>query len=1023
MALSSARDVLIAKLVKRDATRTEADIQADIYGLLTVGELNIGTDQAHMESPSADGTRRRIDVEVGQLAIEVKKDLRNQTMRADGESQLEGYITTRTEQSGAHYSGVLTDGVLWLLFNVGAEGRRLVAELDMTGKEPPVLAGWLEAVLSTQTQVAPTPGEIVRRLGANSPAHLVDVAAFRDLYQANAANTEVALKRELWAKLLRTAFGSAFEDDEALFINHTLLVLEAEVIAHAALGFDVSAKGGISAKQLSLGTEFSNAQIVGVVQADFFDWLLDVDGGEELIANVARRIAQFKWDHVEHDVLKLLYESVIDTRDRKALGEYYTPDWLAQAIVDANVDEPLNQRVADVACGSGTFLFHAIRRYLAAADEAGISNGDAISGVTSHVTGMDVHPVAVTIARVTYLLAIGAERLTADDRGPLVVPVYLGDSLQWEQQADIFASEEQLTIATTGADLVEAGAALFHDDLVFPKSVLQDAANFDRLVNVMSDKASDKTNRTSRAVISPTLRQFGIPEQDMDVLVATYDTMRRLHADGRDSIWGYYVRNLVRPTWLSADENKVDVLVGNPPWLRYGAMTGPMQTRFTAMLRARGLIGGRAGATGRDLAPLFVVRAIELYLRAGGTFAMIVPHGILTRQPHAEFRSGHWASAILDLRVKFDRAWDLQNAATGFPNHAAVVIGNRATTSKAMTGEVEAWSIKGAKSNVTWDEILPRLTRNVTTVGVTNEDDAAATFSIYRKRFRQGAVLAPRMLTFVEEGKASPLGAGAGRVPVVSRKTNLDKLPWRPLSPISDVVEKTFVRPVHLGETTLPFRTIAPLKVVLPISPKTGKLLSSVEIANFEGLSSWWGAAEEVWKANKSVNDPGSFLDRIDYIGQLSAQLPSASQRVVYTKAGNAITAARVDDPNVVIDHKLYWAAANTIDEARYLVGILNSAAVLERVMPFMAVGLFGPRDIDKNVFRALIQPYDGSNHSHVALAKTVADAEDVASKIDVTGAKTFQSARRLVKVELGKAGILSAIEELVLDVVPTATP
>ena len=1023
MASFSARDVLIAQLVKRDPARTEADIQADIYGLLTVGELNVGTDQAHMESPSADGTRRRIDVEVGQLAIEVKKDLRNQTVRADGESQLEGYIATRTEQSGAHYSGVLTDGVLWLLFNVGAEGRRLVAELDMTGKEPAVLVGWLEAVLSTQTQVKPTPAEIVRRLGANSPAHLVDVAAFRDLYQANAGNTEVSLKRELWAKLLRTAFGSAFEDDETLFINHTLLVLTAEIIAHAALGFDVSAKGGISAKQLSLGTEFSNAQIVGVVQADFFDWLLDVDGGEELIANVARRIAQFNWDHVEHDVLKLLYESVIDTRDRKALGEYYTPDWLAQAIVDANVDEPLVQRVADVACGSGTFLFHAIRRYLVAADEAGMSNGEAISGVTSHVTGMDVHPVAVTIARVTYLLAIGVERLTADDRGPLVVPVYLGDSLQWEQQADIFASEEQLTIATSGADLVEAGAALFHDDLVFPKSVLQDAANFDRLVNAMSEKASDTSNRTSKTVISPTLHQFGIPEQDTDVLVATYDTMRRLHADGRDSIWGYYVRNLVRPTWLSADDNKVDVLVGNPPWLRYGAMTGPMQTRFTAMLKARGLITGRAGATGRDLAPLFVVRATELYLRAGGRFAMIVPHGILTRQPHAEFRSGRWGSTILDLRVQFDRAWDLQHAATGFPNHAAVVVGNRGTTSKAMTAEVEAWSTKGAKSNVTWDEMLPRLTRDVTTVGVTSEEDAPVTFSIYRKRFRQGAVLAPRMLTFVEEGKSSPLGAGAGRVPVVSRKTNQDKPPWKSLPAISDVVEKTFVRPVHLGETTLPFRTTAPLKAVLPISPKTGKLLSSSEIAEHEGLSSWWVAAEELWNANKSANDPGSFLDRIDYIGQLSAQLPSASQRVVYTKAGNAITAARVDDADVNIDHKLYWAATNTVDEARYLVGILNSAAVLERVKPFMAVGLFGPRDIDKNVFRALIQPYDADNGSHVALAKTVAEAEATASEVDVSGAKTFQAARKLIKAELEQKALFPKIEALVLDVVPTVVP
>lgn len=93
MASLSARDVLIAQLVKRDPSRTEADIQADIYGLLTVGELNIGSDQAHMESPSADGTRRRIDVEVGQLAIEVKTDLRSQTVRADGELQLEGYIS------------------------------------------------------------------------------------------------------------------------------------------------------------------------------------------------------------------------------------------------------------------------------------------------------------------------------------------------------------------------------------------------------------------------------------------------------------------------------------------------------------------------------------------------------------------------------------------------------------------------------------------------------------------------------------------------------------------------------------------------------------------------------------------------------------------------------------------------------------------------------------------------------------------------------------------------------------------
>ena len=50
-----------------------------------------------------------------------------------------------------------------------------------------------------------------------------------------------------------------------------------------------------------------------------------------------------------------------------------------------------------------------------------------MAGLTGHVFGVDVHPVAVTLARVTYLLAIGHGRLTASDRKALSVPVYLGE--------------------------------------------------------------------------------------------------------------------------------------------------------------------------------------------------------------------------------------------------------------------------------------------------------------------------------------------------------------------------------------------------------------------------------------------------------------------------------------------------------------------------------------------------------------------------------------------------------------------
>jgi hypothetical protein len=61
-------------------------------------------------------------------------------------------------------------------------------------------------------------------------------------------------------------------------------------------------------------------------------------------------------------VLKTLYESLIDPRQRHDLGEYYTPGWLAERMCVRAIPDSLCQRVLDPACGSGTFPFHAVRR-------------------------------------------------------------------------------------------------------------------------------------------------------------------------------------------------------------------------------------------------------------------------------------------------------------------------------------------------------------------------------------------------------------------------------------------------------------------------------------------------------------------------------------------------------------------------------------------------------------------------------------------------------------------------------------
>jgi hypothetical protein len=395
---------LAQKLAARDPHRTEANVQSDLHTLLVSAPFDLNDSQLEdivLESPA--GQRRRIDVEVGSTVFEVKRDLRSGNVRTEAVEQLAGYVRERHKTTGTRYVGVLTDGAEWNLYNLQDGVLHLVSTLELSPSAPDVdaLCVWLESVLATQQRIGATPREILRRLGARSPAHQLDFADLVALFDQHRTDPTVALKRQLWAKLLTTALGTNFTDEDALFVEHTLLVIMAEVIGHAVVGID-PADPTVSPATLLAGRLFTQrAQITGVVEADFFDWVVEVEGGEAFVRTLARRLARFEWGVVEHDVMKVLYESIIDADQRHSLGEYYTPDWLADEIVREVVTDPLDQRVLDPACGSGTFLFHAVRQYLDHADAAGIPTPQAVEQVTHKVIGVDVHPVAVTLARVT----------------------------------------------------------------------------------------------------------------------------------------------------------------------------------------------------------------------------------------------------------------------------------------------------------------------------------------------------------------------------------------------------------------------------------------------------------------------------------------------------------------------------------------------------------------------------------------------------------------------------------------------
>jgi hypothetical protein len=999
-------DECLDRLAARNPGRTEADIQADVRDVLLYGGFELGDENVRLESPAPD--QRRIDVEVGALVIECKRDLRPARILENAETQLAGYLADRQNANDGSYAGVLTDGISWRCYRIADQSIEIVSVLELRSGQIDErrFRWWFGSLLATERRIAPTSLTIEERLGSESPGCLLALKEIGDLLSTGGGSPEVQLKRALWAKLLRTALGTQFEDVDSLFIEHTYLVILATLIAHIVIGFDPAELGQSPATTLS-GQLFARSGIRGVGEAGFFDWVLDVPGGERLVATLSRRLSVFVWAGVDHDVLKALYQSVIEPETRHRLGEYYTPDWLARRIVQSVVTEPLSSRVLDPACGSGTFLFHAVRSYLEASENANESSATAVSGAVDHVFGMDLHPVAVVLAQVTYLLAIGTDRVRTASV-PISIPVYLGDSMRWEVTEETFLAPSGEIVVPTGV-----GNTLFAtEELRFPASVVVDPARFDRLVDELASRAANRQRGERPLPIGGVLTNFAVPDADRRILESTYQRLCDLHDQERNHIWGFFIRNQSRPTWFASPDNRVDKLVGNPPWLSYRFMPEEMKMRFRELSTDRHLWSGGKVATQQDLSAFFVARSIEQYLRVGGGFGFVMPLAALSRKAYEGFRSGVYSSVSEECVVAFDAPWDLDDVEPDFfPVPSSVVLGHRIAplvhTDNAplpsnrivVSGHLNLTEGVEAGQLLTWSHVEPDI--NFATYTQAN--------STYAKRFRQGASLVPRFLILVEEESPGPLQPRTFRS-VRSRRGRLDKAPWRSLPDMTGVVEQIFVKRVFLGEHCLPFRTLDPVQAVIPFDGKELLSGSDERIDRYPGLADWWRAAEKVWTTNRS-SDRLTLLERIDYMHELGAQFPISSIRVVYTKAGNYLTSAIITDEQAVIDHMLYWGAAATMDEAHYLSAILNSPSIADIVAPYQSRGAFGARHFDKYVWYPPIPEFDASNSRHARLAELGRQASEIVAAIDIPDGVGFQRARSSLRDVLRSEGIFDNID------------
>ena len=442
-------------------------------------------------------------------------------------------------------------------------------------------------------------------------------------------------------------------------------------------------------------------------------------------------------------------------------------------------------------------------------------------------------------------------------------------------------------------------------------------------------------------------------------------------------------------------------------------MPEEMKLRFRELSEERHLWSGGRVATQQDLSALFVVRSIEQYLRIGGSFGFVMPLAALSRRSYEGFRAGNYSSVSQQCVVAFDTPWNLDAVEPDFfPVPSSVVLGRKIEpvlhtdqtplpmSRLVASGRLDASAGMEAGHTLTWSLVEPD-----TSSAVYTEAN-----SPYARRFRNGASLYPRMLILVIEEDPGPLQPSTHQA-VRSRSGRLDREPWRSLPELTGLVERIFVRNVILGEHCLPFRTLPSVKAVIPIEGSELFSGDDVRIDRYPGLAEWWRAAENLWMSHRS-SDRLTLLERLDYHSELTAQVPIPQIRVVYTKAGNYLTAAIVTDEQTVIDHMLYWGAAATMDEAYYLTAILNAPALAEIVAPYQSRGAFGPRHFDKYVWYPPIPEYDGTIESHRRLAELGKQASEIVAAIEIPDGVGFQRARNLIRTVLRDGGLFDAVDD-----------
>lgn len=1026
------------------------------------------------------GSRLRYDKAYGGLVVEWEWDM-GASRRRHGAEQALAYLDAMRSDLGLEeaFTAVVSDGRQWGFLASDLPGPQLsLLEPDVLPEQrfqwrdnSPAACRRFLVLLGSNRQRPVTASGLAQAFGPDTASARKIVTLFVELLAARRDNDRADTLFNEWRRSVEVVYGNL--DDtrgqlaqrirqvfdlsirrglgELLFAVHSYFALvvrlaaievlavasedaESQPTVWSSLDDDqlIDRLRAIDDGQIPRGLEIQN-----LFEGDVFSWYLEALAGNVDLLNGVREtldaLQEFALPRVAYgaargtDVLRDLYRVLVPRELRKALGEFTTPTWLAQACLERLQDlgaELENGRVLDPTCGTGTFLLPVLHTRVGRlrgqyGDEI---PSEQVRNLLNGVVGFDINPVAVTAARANYVIALGELATT----GPLTLPIWRADSI-------LVPDEPPVQTTTDRPRLIGHSFRALPTSLPEPFPIPTSLATAERMAqlrSILEDSLKELDADGSRKRFIGELDRIFGPGGDAplgvssrewigvrEVATELQDRIRELRDSDRNGVWARIIENNFAPLFAG----RFDVVVGNPPWLTWTKTPASWRKAGEILWKRYGLWrvpregAPRSGSlASSDVAILVFALALDRYVVPGGTVGLLAPRSLINADPGGRaFRRFHLMPDPED-RVEVGTLADLKFRMVGVDDWSEIKpfapdAANNPVFLAARAGEANTFPVPTTK----WQRAKPRIKLPVEwsqaraalrpILGTSNPVDRAAPTAAWSfhvagapplleggaNRWRFGKGLDTRGANGIYFLRIVDADRPGARVLIENVPKAGD--PKKAVRAHRGWVESDVVFPLLRGRDVSAWSARPTTYIIAPYNfDKQGEMYPDDELRRSHPTAwRWLRHHVSTLKARRPPPTRSWQLDGKDWY-RLDGPLTHMGfgnivvVREQQRRPAAAVVPARYDQKlgrtvTPLIDHKLVFCSVDSPDEAVYLATIINSTPIQDLLASFSNEIALSPQTLG----RLPIPDFDLKLHQPVAEAgraaiSAVANATDV---------------------------------------------